>query len=74
MSNSIAGDPAPVITGSVYTAAARADHEERCDRCRALTEAAAAFAAANGASMARRDRKQLGLGSLPAREAGESRG
>lgn len=46
---------------ATYRAAAQAAHEERCDRCRAASEADVAFVAANGASMARRDRMQLGL-------------
>ena len=57
----------PAVTQ--YTAAAQAVHEEHCDRCRALTEAADAFTAANGASMARRDRQQLGLRLATRREA-----
>lgn len=44
-----------------YTTAARAAHETHCDRCRALTETAAERAAAHGASMRRRDRRQIGL-------------
>jgi hypothetical protein len=46
---------------SEYRAAAQAAHEERCGHCRALTEAADARAAATAASVARRDRQQLGL-------------
>ncbi|TXS21422.1 hypothetical protein EAO71_27365 [Streptomyces sp. ms191] len=44
-----------------YTAAARAEHEKHCDNCRTLTEESNARAAANGASIWRRDRKTLGL-------------
>ncbi|MFJ3097374.1 hypothetical protein [Streptomyces hydrogenans] len=53
----------PTVThpASLYTAAAQADHEAHCDRCRTLTEPLAARRAANAASIARRDRIQLGL-------------
>lgn len=47
--------------GEQYIAAARAEHDKHCDRCRALTEESDARAAANGESIRRRDRKTLGL-------------
>ncbi|MFF8447894.1 hypothetical protein ACF06Q_09355 [Streptomyces leeuwenhoekii] len=53
--------PASEQAVSAYMAAAQHHHEMHCDRCRALHAAADAARAANGASMARRDRLQLGL-------------
>ena len=47
--------------GSLTAADWRATHEKHCERCLSLTQAAAARAAESGASMARRDRKTLGL-------------
>lgn len=47
--------------GEVYVAAARADHFAHCARCREVNAASEAAAAENGASMQRRDRRQLGL-------------
>ncbi|WP_093820480.1 hypothetical protein [Streptomyces sp. PpalLS-921] len=48
-----------------YTDAARAAHEAHCDRCRTLTQDTTTRAAANGASMRRRDRLTLGLPRAP---------
>ncbi|RSS59861.1 hypothetical protein [Streptomyces sp. WAC01280] len=61
MSSNVTPRPTSTRTATTYRAAAQAAHEEHCDRCRAASQADAAFVAANGASMARRDRKQLGL-------------
>ncbi|MER5277781.1 hypothetical protein ABT025_18760 [Streptomyces sp. NPDC002809] len=44
-----------------YTDAARALHDQYCTRCRTLTEATSADAAAYGESIRRRDRRTLGL-------------
>lgn len=44
-----------------YTTAARAEHNLHCANCREQAAASDAAVAANGASMARRDRRQLGL-------------
>ncbi|MGW4270846.1 hypothetical protein ACWEGQ_00410 [Streptomyces seoulensis] len=44
-----------------YTTAARAAHNLHCTHCRELTATSNAAAAANTASIQRRDRKQLGL-------------
>ncbi|QNT96756.1 hypothetical protein HEP81_06521 [Streptomyces griseofuscus] len=46
---------------SIYVAAVRADHFARCTRCREVHAAAKAAADENAESMARRDRRQLGL-------------
>lgn len=50
----------------IYTAAAIADHLAHCTPCRERAEQAEARYAAYGASLARRDRRQLGL-RLPER-------
>ncbi|MFJ4473257.1 hypothetical protein ACIP2X_37985 [Streptomyces sp. NPDC089424] len=44
-----------------YTNAARAAHNTHCTACRERTAASDASAAANGESIRRRDRRQLGL-------------
>lgn len=49
--------------GDVYVAAARADHLAHCLACREIAAAADAAMVENGESMARRDRRQLGLRS-----------
>lgn len=48
-------------TPTSFTDAARAIHDEDCARCRTLTQDTNARAAANGASLRRRDRLTLGL-------------
>jgi len=45
----------------VYTAAARAEHLAHCAPCREIDAEIEARAAENAASIARRDRRQLGL-------------
>jgi hypothetical protein len=52
-----------------YTDAARAEHNQHCTRCRQLTEASDAAAAANGESIRRIDRRQLGLNIATPRQA-----
>ncbi|MFD8200005.1 hypothetical protein [Streptomyces sp. NPDC059701] len=47
--------------GAVYVAAARAEHLAHCADCRAVDAEIEARAAENAASIARRDRRQLGL-------------
>lgn len=47
--------------GAIYVAAARADHLAHCARCREVDAEAEARATENAASIARRDRRQLGL-------------
>ena len=51
----------PVSPGRIYVAAAQADHRAHCTSCREVHAEIEARAAANGESMARRDRRQLGL-------------
>ena len=51
----------PVTVATGYADQARAEHDKHCARCRTLTEDTNARTAANGASMRRRDRRQLGL-------------
>ena len=51
----------PRTPGDVYVTAARAEHNTHCTRCRENAAAIEAAAAENGASMRRRDRRQLGL-------------
>jgi hypothetical protein len=50
-----------VEPGALYVAAAHAAHAAHCAGCRELDAAMAAAAAENGESVARRDRRQLGL-------------
>jgi hypothetical protein len=61
VSSNVTSTPTSTGTASAYRVAAQAAHEAHCDRCRNLTEDANARRAANAASMARRDRKTLGL-------------
>jgi hypothetical protein len=52
----------PTLTpGDVYVAAARAEHRAHCTSCREVHAESEDRAAENGESMARRDRRQLGL-------------
>ena len=53
--------PTGTHPASLYTAAAQADHEAHCAPCRTFTETLTARRAATAASIARRDRIQLGL-------------
>lgn len=48
-------------TSEIYTQASHQAHLAACARCRDIAAAIEARAAENGASMARRDRAQLGL-------------
>ncbi len=52
----------------LYTDAAEALHREHCDRCRTRHEEDQARYAAYGASIQRRDHRQLGLNIQTARE------
>ncbi|MFE1748983.1 hypothetical protein ACFW88_00255 [Streptomyces anandii] len=65
-SSTLGALPGPVpgllrTPGDIYVAAVRADHLARCTRCREVHAAVEAAAAENAESMARRDRRQLGL-------------
>ena len=51
---------APTV-GAAYVAAVRADHLAHCADCRAVDAEIEARAVENAASIARRDRRQLGL-------------
>jgi len=46
---------------AIYMAAALANHHAHCTPCRDIAAARTVFAAENGASMARTDRRELGL-------------
>lgn len=61
VSPSTAAEIGPRRSDDWYTTAARAAHNDHCTACRELSAASDAAAAANGASMQRRDRRQLGL-------------
>jgi len=51
----------PQSVGELYTQAANQDHLAHCASCRTRHAQADADATANAASIARRDRRQLGL-------------
>ncbi|GHH30132.1 hypothetical protein [Streptomyces rubradiris] len=53
--------PAQPTPGNLYVAAARAYHFTHCTRCREINAASEATATENAESIARRDRRTLGL-------------
>ncbi|MFE1451978.1 hypothetical protein [Streptomyces olivaceoviridis] len=61
--------PTALLPDDWYTTAARAEHNTHCTRCREIDAASDRAAAENGASIRRRDRRQLGLNITTPRTA-----